>query len=257
MKRWGWLLGCLVLALSACQWDVSQNTPPAITKDTLAYTYQNITENKPDSLFLVKIKYPLFKHNKLINDSVQEFIVDHFLFNNPHPADLSQSAKIYLNNYIEALKDRGISKPEDVHFDASVIRQDSSLLTIDLKDPEGYLKKHPFDYYANFNTKSNHRIRLEDILIKNYRSRLDKIGDTIFRKEEKLDNITSLVKNYYFKDGVFTLYDNFLIAPIGLRFIYNPMDIKIPDAGQTEVLIPYSKIKSLLLPHTVISQYIK
>ena len=133
------------------------------------------------------------------------------------------------------------------------------MLTIDLQDLTAFKTDSVVlsDFYINFDVKSNHRIFLKDILIKNYKTNLDKIGDTIFRKEEKLSDNTSLKEQYKFKDGVFTLYDNFLITPTGLKFLYNPMDIKPLNAGQTVVFIPYSKIKSLLLPHTVISQYIK
>jgi hypothetical protein len=257
----------MTLAISSCQWDVSQSTPPNITKDTLLYTYQTITQNKPNckgkpdgSCFLIKIKYPVFKNNQLINDTVQEFIINHFLPDGLHFTNLSQSAKIYLSNYNKALTDAGLNKPEQVHFNIGIVRQDSSLLTIDLNDLQAHsptTSPVPFDYYANFDVRSSHRIFLKDILVKNYQAALTKIADTIFRKEEKISDTTSLKNKYTFKDNAFTLSNNFLITPTGLIFLYNPMDIKPLNTGQTEISIPYSKIKSLLLPHTVISQYVK
>lgn len=263
MKRWVWLLGFTTL-LNACMWGMPHNTPPNITTDTLLYAYQTITQNKPgckgNNCFLIKIKYPVFKSNQLVNDSVQGFIIDHFLPDGQHLTDLAQSTKIYQNNYDKAQTDAGLYKPEHIHFDISIIRQDSSLLTIDLKDLQAHNPKTtsvPFDYYANFDVKSSHRILVRDILVKNYQAALNNVADTIFRKEEKISDTTSLKKLYAFKNGAFTLSDNFLITPTGLIFLYNPMDIKPVNAGQTEISIPYSKIKSLLLPHTVISQYIK
>lgn len=267
MKQWVWLWACLALTISSCQWDVSSDTPPDITKDTLLYTYQTITQNKPDckgragdNCFLLKIKYPQFKNSPLVNDSVQGFIINYFLPNGQPLANLSQSTKIYLSNYNKALTDAGLSKPEPVNLNISIVRQDSSLLTVDLKDlqvQDRTASPVSFDFYANFDVKSSRRLFLKDILVKNYQAALNKIGDTIFRKEEKISDTTSLKKLYAFKDGAFTLYDNFLITPTGLIFLYNPMDIKPLNAGQTEIGIPYSKIKSLLLPHTVVSQYIK
>jgi len=266
MKRWVWLWGLTTL-LSACMWGLPHNTPPDITTDTLLYTYQTIIQNKPGcnvktdgNCFLIKIKYPLFKNDQLVNDSVQGFIINHFLPDGQHLTDLPQSAKIYLSNYNKALNGAGLYKPEQIHFDIGVVRQDSSLLTIDLKDLQAHNQSTslvPFDYYANFDVRTSRRLSLKDILVKGYQAALTKIADTAFRIEEKISDTTSLKGKYAFRDNTFTLSDNFLITPTGLIFLYNPMDIKPLNAGQTEISIPYTKIKSLLLPHTVISQYVK
>ena len=69
------------------------------------------------------------------------------------------------------------------------------------------------------------------------------------------DELEALYKDA--KDNQFALNNNFLITPLGLRFLYNQYEIKPYSAGQTVLFIPYAKIKSLLLPHTVVSQYIK
>jgi hypothetical protein len=265
MKPWCLFLGCWVLAISACNWGLPHNTPPNITKDTLLYAYKTIIENKPgctaisgDSCLLLKVRYPVFKNRPAINDSIQQLISSGFL-SNKHSTSLSQAARQYLDYYNTTLKDAGLAKPETVLLNVAIVRQDSSLLTIDLKNRSPHKVNGTaieFDYYTNFDVKQNRILHLKDILIKNYVTALNKIGDTIFRKEEKLSATESLTNRYNFANGVFDLYDNFLITPTGLRFLYNPMDIKSNNT-ETEVLIPYSKIKSLLLPHTVISQYIK
>ena len=56
---------------------------------------------------------------------------------------------------------------------------------------------------------------------------------------------------------MFALNDNFLVTPVGIRFLYNEYEIKSYAEGQTELLIPYNKIKSLLRPQSVVSQYLK
>jgi len=65
------------------------------------------------------------------------------------------------------------------------------------------------------------------------------------------------IKNHFFKGDKFALNDNYLITPLGIRFLYNPYEIKPYAAGTTDLFIPYDKIKSLLRPNTVITQYIK
>ena len=48
-----------------------------------------------------------------------------------------------------------------------------------------------------------------------------------------------------------------MITPTGLSFLYNEYEIKSYAEGQTTLFIPYTQIKSLLRPKTVVSQYLK
>ena len=141
---------------------------------------------------------------------------------------------------------------------ATVVRQDSSLTTIQIDRYVYAGGAHGSNYtgFVNWNTKTNRKIDLSDILIKGYNERLTEAGEKIFRAQEKLNDSGSL-SNYFFKDGKFSLNNNFLITPIGLRFLYNEYEIKPYSDGATELLIPYAQIRSLLRPNTVISQYIK
>jgi len=122
---------------------------------------------------------------------------------------------------------------------------------------EGGAHGHTLSFFFNWNTKARKSIELADILKKGYQDSLNKVAESIFRKNEKITDSASLALDYFFKDNKFTLNNNFLITPVGIRFLYNQYEIKPYAAGQTNLLIPYAKIKSLLLPHTVVSQYIK
>jgi hypothetical protein len=112
--------------------------------------------------------------------------------------------------------------------------------------------------FLNWNTKANKSITLSDILVKDYKDKLTPQVEAIFRKRRKAQQMMlSLAQDYFFKDNKFALNNNFSITPVGLKFLYNQYEIKPYAAGQTSLLIPYTKIKSLLLPNTVVSQYIK
>ena len=100
-------------------------------------------------------------------------------------------------------------------------------------------------------------MQLSDILIDGYQQPLNKLAERVFRKQEKLADTASLTHGYFFKDDLFSVNDNFLVSPTGLLFYYNEYEIKPYVAGPTELLIPYSKIKSLLRPNTVVAQYHK
>jgi hypothetical protein len=114
-----------------------------------------------------------------------------------------------------------------------------------------------YTFFINWDTNADKNLALEDILAQGYKPKLNEIADTIFRQQEKLTGTSSLAKDYFFKGDKFKLNRNFLITPVGLRFVYNIYEIKPYAAGSTELLIPYEKIRSFLKPNTVITQYIK
>jgi hypothetical protein len=140
-----------------------------------------------------------------------------------------------------------------------LVRQDSSLTTLQI---DGYVYEGGAHgarsvSFINWNTKRNKCVTLSDILIDGYNNKLTAIGDTIFRQQEKLSYTSSLARDYKFEKQRFALNHNYSITPLGIRFFYNEYEIKPYAAGPTNLFIPYSKIKSLLRPNTVVTQYIK
>jgi hypothetical protein len=269
MKIQHWILLSVVLVMNACMWGVPKKQANDINKDTLAYSYQFIKHrasdcgDKPDSgCTIAQVAYPEFKNSKTLNDSVKNKLFNLFWDDTTIEADtdLQKYASQFVAVY-EQSKDEPAVKGKifTVKSSAKIVRQDSSLVTLQIG---GYMYNGGADgntvtYLYNWNTKANKLIRLSDLFINNYSSKLNEIADTIFRKNEGLNSTASLAGNYFFQNNQFALNNNFMITPTGIRFLYNENTIKPHVAGKTELLIPYSKIKSLLLPHTVVSQYIK
>lgn len=252
LKRIAFLL--IVYSLASCNWSATGNDEPAITTDTLIYTYKIIKQRavdcaeKPDSACIVaKIKYPIFPGQKVLNDTISQHLLLQFGIADKSGNSLQQLA----DQYLKAGKDFKLNISTDV------IRQDSSILLIQLSGYRfsGGAKGYYLTNFINWNTKAKKKIALEDILVDGYQKELNIIGEKIFRKEEKLSDSTSLKPAYLFKDGKFSLNNTFLITPIGIRFLYNQNEIKPYPAAETNLLIPYSQIKSLLRPNTVVTQY--
>ncbi|MBS1529249.1 MAG: DUF3298 domain-containing protein, partial [Bacteroidetes bacterium] len=173
--------------------------------------------------------------------------------------DLVSQARNFIKAYLD--DDQRKSNPHMVYTlesSATVVRQDSSLATIQIDRYMYAGGAHGSTYtgFINWNTKAGKEISLDDLFAPGYGSKLTAIAEKIFRKDEKLSDTSSL-RNYFFQDQKFALNDNFLITPVGIRFLYNEYEIKSYADGTTELLIPYTQIKSLLRPHTVVSQYIK
>lgn len=210
----------IACSLASCQWGTSTEDKPAITTDTLEFVYKN-TKQKEVGL-TIDLSYPIFKNQPVLNDS--------------------------LNNYLKGQK--AISN-SDLH--AVVLRQDSSLTVIEINEKSG---KNTITHFINWNTKKSKSIKLNDILIDQYSDQLNKIAEMIFRSNEKLSATASL-SGYTFKNGQFTLNNNFLITPIGLKFLFNNGEAKPESYGQIVLFVPYSQILTLLRPNTVIDQYHK
>ena len=213
----------IACSLASCNWGTSTEDRPAITTDTLQFVYKNIKHKAVGST--IDISYPIFNKQPALNDS--------------------------LNGYLKAASNH------DLH--AVVLRQDSSLTVIEVNEVStgsGSSGKSTVTHFINWNTKKSKSIKLDDILADHYSDQLNKTAETIFRNNEKLSETASL-SGYTFKGDQFALNNNFLITPIGLKFLFNVGEAKPISYGQVVLFIPYSQILNLLRPNTVIVQYHK
>lgn len=266
MKRWGILFFAIVLGLYSCQWGKPNNPKADVTKDTLTYTYKTIKQraadcgNKPDSdCTVVKINYPVFNGQPALNDTITYKLANLFMSDKTY-TDLQEYTKQFIAGYDDFKKhDTRSNLFFTLDSKAKILRQDSSLTTLEISgyNYQGGAHGSSITTFVNWNTKSQQNIYLKDILKDNYAAQLTTIADTIFRKQEKLSDTASLANDYFFKDNKFALNENYSITPLGIKFLYNQYEIKPYAAGQTELFIPYARIKSLLKPNTVITQYLK
>jgi hypothetical protein len=100
---------------------------------------------------------------------------------------------------------------------------------------------------ASYDATTGEKIKLSDLLVADYKSRLDEIGEKKFREVRRLTADMSLSEaGFNFKDGTFTLNDNFYADKDGLTFYFNPYEIAAYAVGPTEFTLSYSDIKSLI-----------
>lgn len=256
----------IVALLSACNWDKPNNIKADITRDTLHYQYQTFKQrapdcgNKPDSgCTVIKIKYPVFAGQPVLNDTVKHRAATLFdVYNSPDTSFKSFAGK-FIKAYQQDMVNRNTRMIYTLQTTATVVRQDSALLALELSgyDFQGGAHGSSLTMFINWNTKAQKYIALSDLLADGSRVKLDSVAEKIFRTEEKLGPAEPLKTNYFFAKDKFALPDNFQITPTGLRFLYNEYEIKPYAAGKTELFIPYTQIESLLKPNTVISQYHK
>ncbi len=263
----GSIIVLTILTATACINTRHPKTKADITADTLAYTYQTIKERAPDcgtkpdkDCTLAKITFQLFNAQPALNDFVSQKLL-YLPLPGTHPdKDLQTQAKNFITGYGQFKKHaRDIKFPFKLNTHAIVLRQDSSLVTIDVGGYSyaGGAHGTSLTFFINWNTKAQKIITLNDLLVGDYKPLLTQIAEQIFRKNENLKDTSSLARDYFFKDNQFVLNNNFVITPIGLRFLYNQYEIKPYAAGTSDLYIPYQLIIPLLKRNTVITQYIK
>ena len=248
----------VIAILSSCGYKAKNpDVKSKVASDTLKYHYENLKKraddcgNKPDSsCTVISIKYPVFNNQQILSDTVKHWAVD---------TNFEVFTKQFLKSYELDIAKTKRKVSYTYSSTVSVIRQDSALATLQLDRYNFTGGAHGSSYtgFLNWDIKTDKKILVKDILIDGYLPELTKVADSIFRKQENLTATSSLANDYFFKGGKFALNNNVLISPLGLRFLYNQYEIKPYAAGTTDLLVPYSKIKSLIKPHTVIAQYIK
>lgn len=256
----------LAFAFTSCQWGVTPKVENEAVKDTLKYAYKTIHQraqdcgNKPDSTCtVVSVKYPLFEDRQALNDSVKRRLISLFYMDGKPDSTLELVSKKLFTDYEDFKKADSSEMFFTLDSYAKVLMQDSSITTLEIG---GYTFKGgahgaSFTGFINWNTRANKSITLNDLFIPGYADKLKAIAEGIFRKNEKLSDTSSLARDYFFKDNKFALNNNFSVTPLGLKFVYNEYEIKPYAAGITELFIPYSQLKPLLQPNSVVGKFAK
>lgn len=265
--RFGYVAYCFVIILmSSCTGYVSKKNTLVSAKDTLNYTY-SITKqraadcgNNADSDCTVAIlKYPVFNNSRALNNNIKDNLV-HLLWQDTgfvKNDDLQKFAIDFIGFY-KHHKHKSSTVLFSLESSAKVLRQDSNLTTIYLSGSlyDGTGDGHNKSTFINWDRAASKTIKLYDIFIPGFHEQLTGIAEKIFRKQENLNDTSSLT-DYFFDDGKFALSNNFLITRAGITFLYNEYEVKPYTEGSTQIDIPYSQIKLLLKPHTVVAQYLK
>jgi len=235
---------------------------PAV-KDTVGYSNQTILETSDDckgktmdSCATAQFTFPVFNGKDALNDTVRRKLV--FFFNaekNPK-TDLRECAKLFLKAYAFNKKQKPNIPPFKLNSLTKVMAQYNGLTTIGagVFIYMGYDNGHNILRFINWNQKANKEVSLDDILTGGNSKELNKIAEGIFRQNEHLSDTASLQPNFHFRDNKFLLTDNYLITPQGLGFYYNKFQLS--QLKPVEILIPYDKLKPLMKPNTVLSQFV-
>jgi hypothetical protein len=253
------LLACQQETKNNNQTDDSVNTSiDSLTAaaDTLTFQYDSVkvlskinASLKRDIKDTAKaiIVYPFF-NNKNIDQQAQVLKSD----NPDAPAynNYQEVVKDFIKNYDEFIKSMPANNYawfKDVRI--SVVAQQKNYLGLKyiFSDYTGGAHPNTVIIFKNFHPATGKEITLKDFVKPVDQPKLVAIAEQIFRKNENLGPKEGLENKYFFDKGIFVLNDNFTITHEGLKFLYNSYEIKPYSDGTTELFIPFTAIKPLLI----------
>ena len=118
----------------------------------------------------------------------------------------------------------------------------------------GGARGHYAATFENYTIDDRKVLKLEDILITNYKPELLKIAENHYRELHNIPPDEGLRSFGWFEDE-FILACNFAITDKGILWIYNPGVISSYGAGLITFLLPYEKIKHLIPSGSVIANF--
>jgi hypothetical protein len=109
--------------------------------------------------------------------------------------------------------------------------------------------------YFNYNPKNYQTITLDSLIKPEGMPKLRSVAENIFRKNEQLAPNANLSDSYFFNEGVFSLPQTFTVTKDGIKFIYNPAEIKAFAAGTTELTVPFDNIKDIMTTSSILTNF--
>jgi hypothetical protein len=233
------------------------------TPDSISYKYDSVkvysknpvsADARVTDTAKAVISYPVFTDNKL-NDFVLKNILG-----SVDGEKTYNSYEEYTKGFIKDFDDFQKGSKDQIQtwflsIQTKVIKQKPQYIgffTIYSNYSGGAHANSSFNY-RNYNPVTHQEITLDSLLIPGSSGKLQAIAERLFRKNEKLTPDQSLKNNYFFENDTFKLNNNFTITDEGLLFLYNPYEIKAFAFGITKLLIPYSELKDITKPNSLIS----
>lgn len=106
--------------------------------------------------------------------------------------------------------------------------------------------------YFNFDLKTGKVITEKDLFVDKYEQKLsDLIKRRIVEESDEINSIEDLEESIFWTDSI-KPNGNFYITDESINYVFNPYEIAPFAYGSTEVTLPYSYLKGLLKPNSVI-----
>jgi hypothetical protein len=117
--------------------------------------------------------------------------------------------------------------------------------------------------YYNFDLKTGKLITEKELFKANFQSELASLlkkriveQSKEYRDEKNSEPILDLEDTDYWTDSI-KANDNFYITDEGINYVFNPYEIAPYYMGQTEITLPYNRLKDLIKPNSIVAYLVE
>jgi len=117
--------------------------------------------------------------------------------------------------------------------------------------------------YYNFDLKTGNLISENDLFVPDYKSKLSELLKIRIVEESKevkelkdTEPILNLEDTDYWTDSI-KPNGNFYITDEGINYVFNPYEIAPYYMGQTEVTLPYNRLKGIIKPNSIVGYLVE
>ncbi|SMC87167.1 DUF3298 and DUF4163 domain-containing protein [Pedobacter nyackensis] len=200
------------------------------------------------------ISYPVFADEK-INQFIQQKVLKAGNEGENYTSYLD-FANSFIKNFDDFSKEnKGYGQTWFMNGKVEVVAQQPHYLSLlfTFVNYEGGAHPNSSFVYLNYDPVNHQEIILDSLLNPGSMTKLTAVAENIFRKNEKLAPGVSLKDNYFFENDKFSLNQNFSVTKEGIKFLYNPYEIKAYAYGITELLIPFTALKDIAKPNGLLN----
>jgi hypothetical protein len=222
--------------------------------DTLGYSYQSklakeiscTSKTDTTDCCLVRLKYPEFDSLPIpLRDSFSLFSKQFFTWIENKPGNPDTLIQSFFHEYqaVEILNGKA-SLPWYLDKAMVVERQTRSWICLGIYENVFTGGAHPSQKinWITLDQKSGKRLGLIDFFDTTGIKKLTKAGEKYFREAREIKPDFSLSEaGLDFKNGEFSLNENFCFTKEGIKFIFNEYEIGPYSMGMTEFTIPANK----------------
>ncbi len=250
------------LSFSSC----TQKTIKTEEKDFIKKFYLSKDTAKGALSVDIEIELPVSFHDKGILDSIRATIVsnlfgkEYIQFGNDSIVSLfaHNLSNEYLENnspLLDHLDSSSVYSFNNEHnVEGFALQSDENIFTygIDRNVYMGGAHNLETRNYYNFDLKTGKVISESDIFKSNVMAELTKIIKLrIVEESDDIESLEELNESVFWTDSI-KPNGNFYITDESINYVFNPYEIAPYAYGDTEVSLPFSYIKKLLKPNSVI-----
>ena len=248
---------------------LNENYPPGSAKFDIKHLGKNYGESEYaayavsiDLDYPVMVDYPDQTVQQNINSYIMNFYLNASMNGEEGYTDLNERTDAFIESYrTEIEADSEIFKDykpiyENNEFTSIAFNSDNilSLEIVEYLFTGGAHGNSSFTL-ASFNLETGKQIKLDNIFYGDFESKLNEVGEAIFREQFQADSSQSLYNQGFFGfENGFALNDNFDIYKGGIKFQFNPYEAGAYAIGAPEVFIPWSEIRDIIRDDSPLSK---